>query len=195
MFRAVRAGLALSLAIGLAGSVCADTVTTRDGRRFVGEVTKTDTGYTVKTKLGEVHISAGDFDKWSKDDAGATVASVPIAPRTGPPTPGVAGGGSIPGAPAAGGKKADPKSLEALVKQGRAALAAGEYKAAREAFHDVAAIDPRNVEALHGAGVAAMYLNDFPHALPPMEKAMTANPSPNRALVLNMAVCQNRRYV
>ena len=103
--------------------------------------------------------------------------------------PPVVGGGrpiSTPG----GAKKPDPKSLEALLKQGRDALAAGEYKAACDAFHDVAAIDMRNVEALHGQGVAYMFLNDFIHALPPMEKALVANPSPNRALVLNMAVCQ-----
>ena len=35
-----------------------------------------------------------------------------------------------------------------------------------------------------------MFLNDFAHALPPMEKALLANPAPNRALVVNMAVCQ-----
>src|SRR5207302_10020078 len=76
------------------------------------------------------------------------------------------------------------------LKQGREALAAGEYKPARDAFSDAAAIDQRNVEALHGEGLAYMYLNDLPHALAPMERAMTANPSPSRALVLNMAVCQ-----
>lgn len=48
-------------------------------------------------------------------------------------------------------KNPDPKSLEGLLKQGREALTAGEYKAARDAFHDVTAIDMRNVEALHVA--------------------------------------------
>lgn len=91
---------------------------------------------------------------------------------------------------AAGLKKVDPKTLEALLKQGRDALAAGEYKAARDAFHDVAVLEPRNPEALHGQGVAYMYLNDFTHAREPMERALTATPSPSRALVLNMAVCQ-----
>ncbi len=99
------------------------------------------------------------------------------------------GNGRLPSA-VGGVKKPDPKSLEALLKQGRDALAAGEYKAARDAYQDVAAIDTRNVEALHGQGVAYMFLGDFIHALPPMEKALVANPSTNRALVLNMAVCQ-----
>jgi tetratricopeptide (TPR) repeat protein len=93
-------------------------------------------------------------------------------------------------AAAAVGKKADPKSLEALLKQGRETLAAAEYKAARDAFSDAAAIETRNVEALHGEGLAYMYLNDFAHALAPMERALAANPQATRALVLNMAVCQ-----
>src|SRR5207302_10860737 len=105
----------------------------------------------------------------------------PMSPRSSAAPPPVTG---------AGAKKADPKSLEPLLTQGREALAAGEYKAARDAFSDAAAIDQRNVEALHGEGLAYMYLNDLPHALAPMERAMTANPSPSRALVLNMAVCQ-----
>lgn len=98
----------------------------------------------------------------------------------------------IPGRPVvgAGPKKVDPKTVEALLKQGREALAAGEYKAASDAFHDAAAADSKNVEALHGEGLARMYQNDFVHALAPMEKALIANPAPNRALVLNMAVCQ-----
>jgi S1-C subfamily serine protease len=106
------------------------------------------------------------------------------------PSAGVRPSGAPLPAASAGGKKADPKSLEPLLKQGREALAAGEYKAARDAFSDAAAIDQRNVEALHGEGLAYMYLNDFAHALAPMERAMTANPAPSRALVLNMAVCQ-----
>jgi tetratricopeptide (TPR) repeat protein len=99
---------------------------------------------------------------------------------------------SIPARPGVGGgpKKVDPKTIEALLKQGREALAAGEYKAASDAFHDAAAADPKNVEALHGEGLARMYQNDFVHSLGPMEKALIANPAPNRALVLNMAVCQ-----
>jgi tetratricopeptide (TPR) repeat protein len=92
--------------------------------------------------------------------------------------------------PTVAAKKADPKSLEALLQQGRDTLAAAEYKAARDAFSDAAAIDTRNVEALHGEGVAYMYLNDFSHALAPMERALGANPRASRALVLNMAVCQ-----
>jgi tetratricopeptide (TPR) repeat protein len=119
---------------------------------------------------------------------GGGVLAVVLAAAAGPAS--VRPSGAPSPVPAAGAKKADPKSLEPLLKQGREALAAGEYKAARDAFSDAAAIDQRNVEALHGEGLAYMYLNDFAHALAPMERAMTANPTPSRALVLNMAVCQ-----
>ena len=41
-----------------------------------------------------------------------------------------------------------------------------------DAFSDVVSTDSKNVEALHGLGLAYMYLNDFAHAREPMEKAI-----------------------
>src|SRR5437764_10971052 len=68
-FRAVPGGgLALAFSLMFAGAAPrADTIVTRDGRRFAGDVTKTDTGYTVKTKFGEVKVGEGDFSQWVKD--------------------------------------------------------------------------------------------------------------------------------
>src|SRR5689334_4478351 len=90
---------------------------------------------------------------------GGVLAAVVLAAGAGPA--GVRPSAAPSPVAAGGPKKADPKSLEPLLKQGREALAAGEYKAARDAFSDAAAIDQRNVEALHGEGLAYMYLNDF----------------------------------
>jgi hypothetical protein len=180
----------LVLLLGMGQCAFADTVVTKDGRRFVGEVARADTGYKVKTRFGEILVSEGDFSEWIKDGAvatppssgNATVARTTVGPTVAPVRP------TVPAS--VGVKKVDPKLLGALLKQGQDALAAGEYKAARDAFHDAADVDPKNIDALHGTSVASMYLNDFVHALPPMEKALLATPTPNRALVLNMAVCQ-----
>src|SRR5881394_1196504 len=45
------------------------------------------------------------------------------------------------------------KSLDQLLQQGLDALAAGQYPAAREAFLDVIALDPKQVKAYHGLGL------------------------------------------
>ncbi|MEZ0264657.1 MAG: tetratricopeptide repeat protein [Phycisphaerae bacterium] len=79
-------------------------------------------------------------------------------------------------------------SLAPLLQQGIEALAAQQYPAAREAFLDALAVDPRNVRALHGAAVAAWSLKDVARARDAFERALAvAGPNPDRALVLNAA--------
>lgn len=183
----------LAGALGLAAAgVSADTVVKNDGSKYSGVVTKTDTGYAVKMKAGSITIPAEEVDHIIKESAPAAVpptvpgtsgAVSPTATLVAPVTP-------APTTKRPGAKVVDAKTLQALLDQGQAALAAGEYKAAADAFKDVLTLDPRNVIALHGAGAAYMYLHDFAKAKEPMEKAIVANPSPDRALVMNMAVMQ-----
>src|SRR5438132_14082863 len=133
---------------------------------------------TGKAKLhGEGVVMAGSsalgaIRRWTLCIAALASLTAPLthviaAPAAAAPSP----------APA---KKPDPKSLETLLKQGHDALAGGEYIAARDAFLDATTIDSKHFDALHGLGVAYMYLNDFHHAREPMEKALTANPAATR---------------
>ena len=180
------------LGLCLAASAAADIVVLKDGRRYSGEVTRTGDGYSVKTKLGTIQVSEGDFAELIVDNGSGSAKPAPAAPVV-PPTPAAPAVRPVtpaPGTPASPAvSKGSGKSLQPLIEQGKAALAAGDYKAARDAFSDAAAIDPKNVSALHGLAAAYMYLNDFRRAGPPMEKAFTAAP-PDRAMVLNMAVLQ-----
>src|SRR5882672_378040 len=99
--RMIRAVFFVVVAFAISLIACADTVVTKDGRRFVGDVTKTESGYSVKTKLGEVRVSEGDFKEWVKGNAVASVTPGIVTLHVGPAV--------APGA--AGGKQADPKSL------------------------------------------------------------------------------------
>ena len=78
-------------------------------------------------------------------------------------------------------------SLAPLLQQGTDALGAGQIPAAREAFLDALAIDPRNVRALHGAGICALLAKDIAHARDAFERALAGSPAPDRALVINAA--------
>jgi len=78
---------------------------------------------------------------------------------------------------------------EQLVQQGQDALAAGDYKAAKEAFYDAMLLDRGNAKALHGLGLACVGLGDLARAREYLERAVAAAP-PDRALVLNFAAVQ-----
>jgi tetratricopeptide (TPR) repeat protein len=78
-------------------------------------------------------------------------------------------------------------SLEPLLQQGTDALAAGQYKAAREAFLDAIAIDPRNVKAHHGLALCLVAMKEVAKGGAELDRAMTMTTSPDRALVLNAA--------
>ena len=67
------------------------------------------------------------------------------------------------------------------------ALAAGEVKAAKEAFHDATLADPRNARAHHGLGVAYLMASDTSRGVAAIEKALTISTQPDRTLVINAA--------
>jgi Tfp pilus assembly protein PilF len=108
--------------------------------------------------------------------------AAPPAVGTKPPTAVTAAG-----APA--GAKNNKASLEALLQQGSDALAAGQYQAAREAFLDVIAIDPRNAKAHHGAALCLMATKEIAKAAGLFDKAFGLTTTPDRAMVLNAAAC------
>src|SRR5947199_10758586 len=101
---------------------------------------------------------------WATGAIRMWVGCVAAIPWLSAPAVRVAAAPAAVGPSAVGAKKSDPKSLETLLKQGHDALDAGEYKAARDAFLDATAIDSKHFDALHGLGLAYMYLNDFSHA-------------------------------
>jgi tetratricopeptide (TPR) repeat protein len=78
-------------------------------------------------------------------------------------------------------------SLEPLLQQGSDALAAGQYRAAREAFLDAIVIDPRNVKATHGLALCLVEEKQVAKAAAMLDKALTFTTKPDRALVLNAA--------
>jgi tetratricopeptide (TPR) repeat protein len=90
------------------------------------------------------------------------------------------------------------KNTDALLQQGIDALSAGQYQAAREAFQDAAALDPRNAKAQHGLALCMMAQKEVAKAAAVLDKGLAATPNPDRAMVLNgaashMAVRGNMR--
>jgi Tfp pilus assembly protein PilF len=81
------------------------------------------------------------------------------------------------------------KNVDALLQQGIDALSAGQYQAAREAFQDVVALDPRNGKAFHGLALCMMAQKDVAKASTIFDKGFAATPAPDRAMVLNAAAC------
>jgi tetratricopeptide (TPR) repeat protein len=108
--------------------------------------------------------------------------------------PGASGGtqGNKPaaGAPAATASRAKA-SLEPLLKQGSEALAAGQIKAAREAFLDAIAIDARNAKGAHGLALCYLYSKETKKATQTFDKALSLSPKPDRALILNAAAAHS----
>lgn len=167
--------IGLGVFCGIAPSLWADTLVMQDGRKFTGEVTAIGDSYSIKTRFGTTLIfKTYDVKQWIKGDAPQTKPATGAATTTAATRPSV-----------------DAATIEALVKQGQDALLAADYKAARDAFLDAVGLDARNVRALHGAGLAFMYLGQFPRASTYMDRAMIASMGkPDRALVLNMAMLQ-----
>lgn len=75
-----------------------------------------------------------------------------------------------------------------LVRDGKAALAAGRFKEARDLFLKAAEADPKDYAPLHGAGVAYLYLRDDQQASRVLGKAVILAPVADRALSYNYAV-------
>lgn len=78
-------------------------------------------------------------------------------------------------------------SLEPLLQQGSDALLAGQVSAARAAFQDAIAIDPRNVKAHHGLALCFIAQKENGKARDLLDKCLTFTTTPDRALVLNAA--------
>jgi len=79
------------------------------------------------------------------------------------------------------------RSTTALMEQGRQALLAGDYKAARDAFSDLLTVDPQNQLASEGATFASLALGDYLHARPELEKALELAWPPSRPSAINGA--------
>ena len=73
---------------------------------------------------------------------------------------------------------ADPakkkEAAERWSKEGKEALAAAAYEAARDRFQDVLEIDPRNAQAMHGVGLALVGLGETKKATGMMQGALDA---------------------
>ena len=78
------------IALG-SGRASADSLVTNEGQIFLGEVQKTDSGYSVKTKDGTVQVKAEDVRTVLLDHRPPAVTqnsspAVPKAPRAAKPT-------------------------------------------------------------------------------------------------------------
>ena len=136
-------------------AVRADSLVTVDGEVLNGTVTKTATGYTVQTDDGSY-----------SDHHGAREAGFVLTTR-----PGTARQprrwGSVP--LKTGPKKAvDPREITALTQQGEAAMAAGEFTDARDAFADLLSVDPKSTLAGRGLGYAYPKLDKPVRAVKPL---------------------------
>lgn len=88
------------------------------------------------------------------------------------------------------------KTVEALLTQGGEALAANEYKGARDAFLDVLQLDAKQSSAMLGLGYAYLQLNDNTRARDMIERSITfsgATGTPiSREQAINVAVAHLR---
>src|SRR5436190_6164275 len=186
---------ALLAAMAIPTFALADTVICTDGRRVSGEVIPTADGYLVKTKFGvNIEVKTGEVKEVIKDKPVAT-GSKTTTPGTGATDPGpVSTQGLNAVAPKTTTGQRTPggvKSLEALIKLGSDSILAGDYPAARDAFIDAISIDNRNVKAIHGLGLASLYLNEPQRANLLLQRAFeVSGGKPDRALVLNIAMTQ-----
>ena len=148
----------------------ADSLVTTAGEFLIGEVRKTDTGYSVQTKTQLVQVKAQDVRTILWDHHPTTNED----------------GGTLPNTPRAPVKPADPKIVNALMEQGRAAVAAGEYVDARNAFEDAFTLDPKNPHAGRELGFAYLKLGKPEKAAQPLRVAAEGLPM-DRSLTMGLA--------
>jgi trypsin-like peptidase len=84
-------------------------------------------------------------------------------------------------------KVLSPRTLNALMEQGKQALLARDYKAARDDFSDILSADPRNQMASEGATFAYLELDDFIHARDSVEKVILLSSHLSRSSAMNGA--------
>src|SRR4051812_18407169 len=70
-----------------------------------------------------------------------------------------------------------PKTVSKEKQEAKAALTATRYKEARDLFLKIAAADPKDYRALHGAGIAFLYLRDNKQANRLLEQAASVAPA------------------
>lgn len=75
-----------------------------------------------------------------------------------------------------------------FIRDGKAAMAEGRYKEARDLFLQAVAADPKNYRALNGAGSACLFLRDNTQANKLLEQAADAAPVADRTVSYNFAV-------
>jgi len=97
----------------------------------------------------------------------------------------------VPACLAAAPKAAPPPAtarvdVETLVEEGRAALADRRYDEARKSFKDALAVEPKNVVALHGIGLACLNLKDAAPACAYLDRALQQAPA-DRTITWNDA--------
>ncbi len=167
---------ALAALMSLHGSAAlADSLVTVDGDVLLGSVTKTSTGYTVQTNDGPVDVAAEKVKRILYDHPPAGEAH------------GVSSSGAAPAAPGATAKKkVDLREITALTQQGEAAMAAGEFADARDAFTDLLSVDMGNALAGRGLGYAYLKMDKPVKAVKPLELA-AINPPVDRNLTIALA--------
>jgi len=180
------------------GAIHADTLVYGDGREISGEVTKTETGYTVKTKGGTVKIPEGDVAKWRKQGPPAV------------PAPGEAASGTAPAA-ATDGAVAKASAAEAVARANQSiALGVSAYKAndvmaALENMLDAhqvlvangVRIDPNiqsNYTLLNALGAGFIYAGQFPRANEFLDRAALSR-FRDRSTVINHAILDYTQHV
>src|SRR5215212_5058495 len=82
------------------------------------------------------------------------------------------------------------KAVDRLIQEGEGALAAGDFKAAKDSFSDALQLDKKNMLAAHGAGLALIGLHE-PLKACDMREAAANMGTPDRALLINLAVAQS----
>jgi tetratricopeptide (TPR) repeat protein len=166
------------LVVILSHRAIADTLICRDGRELSGEVKQTATGYIIKTKVAEFELRSDEVKEWIK---GAT------PPSTTTPKPAIS-----PGVKPRGTARPEEikKAVDRLIREGEGALAAGDFKAARDSFMDALQLDKKNALAGHGLGLAYIGLHEPALACDTLEAAANMG-APDRALLINLAVAQS----
>jgi tetratricopeptide (TPR) repeat protein len=83
------------------------------------------------------------------------------------------------------------KAVDNLIAEGEGALAAGDFKAARDSFSDALMLsNKKNANASHGLGLAYIGLNQPQKAAESLEAAINLG-NPDRSLLINHAVAQS----
>src|SRR5436190_17558867 len=82
------------------------------------------------------------------------------------------------------------KAVDRLIREGEGALAAGDFKAARDSFMDALQLDKKSALAGHGLGLAYIGLKEPLKASDALEAAANTG-NPDRALLINLAVAQS----